>query len=486
MMKTFLQVKPVKLKNSVRCVLETHSHSIAFFMVFVFIACYNLIHKAGTPFYYDSGQYWSLQYSFTREGVWSLLHYDNTLRGYLFPLILHAVSVIAGLLELTDTRLLGLVMATVYSAGITIAIPFIVEKLFHRKVTLAQICLFAIFVIIFWRGYFYYPLADFPALFSIIFGLCLALLPWSKTEGGILDAASLTLAGMLWAAATNIRPSYLIAAATLVCWIFLYHRNVNKYPLKRCVSLLAAVLLGAVIVLSPQFAINAINFNKPTPFVLAEIEGRNLFLQQLAWGIKIQKYETNVGNVYPVAPVRFMDPHGEHLLAQANSVPSSFTEYVRFVLRYPLDFAVMYARRIFNGLDVTYPSAYTSDILQNAIGIRWLNYSVLFLALLYLARQRLANIAVYKAVAPFLLILPSIVSVPTAIEVRFMLPVFFVVYGIIAYFAIPAFRKPVGQVDKDRLIKIILLYLAFVIICFMLSVNTFMGLEFGDYILHGQ
>lgn len=166
-----LQVKTAKLRNAVRRLLETHPRIIAFFMVFAFIAYYNVIHKAGTPFWFDSFDYWSLRYFYMREGVWSLLHYDNALRGYFFPLVLHTISAIAGLLGTADTLLLGLVKATVYSAGITIAIPSIVEKLFHRRVTLPQICLFAIFVIIFWRGYFYYPLADFPALFSMILGL---------------------------------------------------------------------------------------------------------------------------------------------------------------------------------------------------------------------------------------------------------------------------------------------------------------------------
>lgn len=183
-MKPSLQVKTVKLINVVRWVPDTHPHIVAFFMLFTFIAYYNVIHKAGTPFWWDSGQYWSLQYLFMREGVWSLLHYDNTLRGYFFPLVLHTISAIAGIVGITDTLLLQLFKATVYSVGITIAIPSVIEKLFHRKVTLSQIGLFAIFVIIFWRGYFYYPLADFPALFAIIFGLSLTLLPWKQSKGG--------------------------------------------------------------------------------------------------------------------------------------------------------------------------------------------------------------------------------------------------------------------------------------------------------------
>lgn len=314
-------------------------------------------------------------------------------------------------------------------------------------------------------------------------------------SGGILDVISLVLAGILWAAASNIRPAYLIALAPLVAWAFIYHRNVNKYPLKNCVGLLLAVGIGMFIVFAPQFVINATNFNKHTPFVLAEHEGRNLYLQQLVWGITMQKYETNVGNVYPVPPVRFFDPHGKRLLAQAGFTPGSLREYIQLVWQYPLDFAVIYARRIFNGLDVTYPSAYTSNILQNAIWIRLLNYSMLFLVLVYLARQRIAIKSAYRAVVPFIVILPALVAVPTAIEVRFMLPVFFVIYGIAAYFAIPDFLRQCanqrGQLDdKNRLIsttiKYLLLYAAFIVVCFMLSVNAFMGLEFGNYILHSQ
>lgn len=295
------------------------------------------------------------------------------------------------------------------------------------------------------------------------------------------------LVGMLWAAATNIRPSYLVVLPPLAVWTFLYYMNVNMYSLKRCLGLLLAVLVGMFIVFSPQFVINTTNFNKPTLFVLAELEGRDLFLQQLVWGITIQKYETNVGNVYPVPQVRFFDLHGKRLLAQSNFTLGSLKEYVQFVLRFPLDFVVIYARRIFNGLDVTYPSVYTSNIWKNANEIRLLNYSILFLALLYLFRQRSAKLSVYTAVIPFIVMLPSVVSIPTAIEVRFMLPVFFVVYGIVAYFSVPyLFRKPEKQLDKNILLRTLLLYVAFVVVFFMLSVNTFMELEFGNYILHGQ
>ena len=64
-----LKGKVSKLMYLIRSAFESHSRIIAFFIVFAFIAYYNLIYKAGTPFYYDSGQYWSFQYLFTREGV---------------------------------------------------------------------------------------------------------------------------------------------------------------------------------------------------------------------------------------------------------------------------------------------------------------------------------------------------------------------------------------------------------------------------------
>jgi hypothetical protein len=314
-------------------------------------------------------------------------------------------------------------------------------------------------------------------------------------RGGALTFVSLTIAGMLMAAASNIRPAYLIALAPLIGLIFLYQRNINKYPLKKCISLLVPVLLGIFMVFYPQFVINAANFDRLTPVVLAELKGHNLFLQQLVWGITMQKYETNVGDVYPVAPVRFIDPHGERLLAKTGYIPDSLGKYFQLLWKYPFDFAVIYARRIFNGLDVTYHSAYTSNILQRAIGKRFLNYSIFFLVLLYLVyllRLHGATKLVYVAAGLFVFILPALLSVPTAIEVRFMLPVFFVSYGIVTYFAIPdLFGKYMNitagfiKIDLSKSAMYLFLYIAFVVICFMLSVNTFMGLEFGQFILHG-
>ena len=90
-----------------------------------------------------------------------------------------------------------------------------------------------------------------------------------------------------------------------------------------------------LLVLTPQFLINSQVHHAPGFLVqnkIAEDGITNLYLAQLEWGIRYQKYETNAGNAYPAGQVLFLDPSGELLLNHYNipfnrSLGQNFSSY---------------------------------------------------------------------------------------------------------------------------------------------------------------
>ena len=87
-----------------------------------------------------------------------------------------------------------------------------------------------------------------------------------------------------------------------------------------------------------------------------------------------QKYETYVGPAaeYPEPGVSYLDPATARLLAEDGITPvisasghvlfPSNAEYLKLVARHPLEMSASYARHVFNGLDVKYPTPYVRDL----------------------------------------------------------------------------------------------------------------------------
>jgi len=250
------------------------------------------------------------------------------------------------------------------------------------------------------------------------------------------------------------------------------------------------IIVGLLIVFSPQLLINTTHFGVFSPFVQTQVDSTNLFLQQLNWGIVIQKYETSIDPDYPSPQVYFLDRQGESILIRSSvspDTPISLGKYVELLFKYPLDFMSIYLRHIFNGLDIVYNTVYVNNVYDNALHMRLANYSLWFLVVIYIQKY-FPNIKARKLLnsqllLPIIIAMPSLVSIPTAIEVRFMIPISFMAYGLAAFWILPEFFE-ISLVEKKNMVfKYFVEYIIFVAFCFLLSSNTYMGLEFGSYVL---
>ncbi len=345
----------------------------------------------------------------------------------------------------------------------TIIVPLLVMSTVPEcKPGFWHILAFNVLVFLYFRGYASYPLTDVPALAALLGALCLIK----------ISAAGL-LPGLLLGLAINFRPVYLIAAVpvfVLVAWRARYswRNHLKSAAVNRC----GAFVVGLCLVLGPQVYINQHNFDRlslmpPTDIVY----GQGLYLYQLQTGIGVQKLEGNVGVEYPDPQVHFMEPTGKSIVASENA--RSYGELLRLYSKYPIEFMAIYARHLFSGLDVKFPTVYIKNPYLKYWWLSLINYSMIFVFLstcTNVAKLRVDRVAFGAVVAaPLLLVLAA---VPTTVEVRFFLPLHLLIYAVVTMGGTSESRRWTWSVGKA------ILFCAFLIICCTLSDNAYACMYF--------
>ena len=416
---------------------------------------------AALPF--DAGKYWTLAERFFQAGHFQLLAYDDSLRGYLLALLnLPAKAVVhfTSTQPLAVTRVLGAATAALLFGW---AGPALWRALVPTApLSFAARLAFAALGFLFWRDYFNFPLSDFPALLALVVSLGLVLRPG--------PAWRLVAAGALLAAAINIRPVYLIAAPALVglaAWEApgAWRRGV----------VVAALALGFALISLPQLLMNGRHYQHWSPLVLsrdARFPAASLYLSQLGWGLVIQKYETTLDPAAASPRMLYVDPAGQALLREeAIRHFPSYGAYLRELVHRPLSFAALYGRHLFNGLDVQYPSPYIRQVADRPPALALLHYSVWFGALVGLWQQRRHWLRPRPLLAGAALLAPAFVSIPVAIECRFLLPLHLLLYAVFCFSFWPNLRPALRWSRRVQLL-LVGAYGLFLLGCVTLSAHT--------------
>ena len=373
-------------------------------------------------FRFDAAEYWELSLKFTPPGGFSLLAFDEPLRGYLGPLLVLPARLlchVTGWSMLAGARVLGACWAALLFG---VAIPELWARTTGRNTSGGRWLVLLGLGFLFWRDYFNFTLSDMPAITLLLLGL-VALGRRSWPWAGV--------AGLLLAAAVNIRPIY-VACLPGVLWLLA--GNIRPFSYQRFVKLLAALVVGAALVLLPQLLINQRYFGQASPLVLAQRPGKEpLYLRQLAWGTSFQRYETSLVPAIPRSLV-YADSAGQRALA---ALPGgrfiSYGAFLKFLAHHPFSSTTRYARHLFNGLDIRYPTPYPTQLHPpGQAALRLLNYTLLGLGLwLAWARWRAtrrqpsrANVpaTVLPAAVLLAMLLPCLLTLPTLMECRFLLP----------------------------------------------------------------
>jgi hypothetical protein len=441
-----------------------------FFGNFLFLVIYLLCFSPYTKFYCDSYNYFDeLGRSFKVNGSFNLLNFHDPMRGLIFPLFNYLIIEFSDFLSVDPIKSYKIASAVYFSLLSNILIPVFVEKFFKIKPKVWQILLLNILIFIFWRGYASFPLTDFLSIFLLLISIHF----WASSH------KSLSLfSGFVFAFAINLRPIYMIVLFPFAIWVFLdllKKTSPHKQTLIKITWLVCGFFIGA----SPQIYLNYHQHQKFSPLVQTSIgvQQSSLYLQQLKWGMITQKYETNIGKEYPSMPVIYWENEGSDLYKNEHAEGiEDYIQYMSLCIRHPFIFSAIFARHIFNGLDIIYPTPYILDIYHHSFLLPLLNYSIIFLFIVILFRTYpYTNLSKPQWLIISIVIAPCLFTIPTAIEVRFFLPVYLLIYSVVLFLD----HKIIFlDLRKKNIYGLTALYLVFIFICFSCSAITYSHIEY--------
>jgi hypothetical protein len=399
------------------CWTAKHLALTGFVVVFAASVVVGLI-QGPKLFVYDSANYWELSETFNHNGHFSFLHYEYLgIRGYAMPLtfyLLHEVGSLFGSAPSTDvvvfnSALFALTAAVLGPSLVAVAWP---ER---RWGLLPRLGVGALFLI-FWSGYLNYPLSDFPALVAAVLTV-VAVSHWRSP-------AWLGLAGFSAAYAVDARPAYLLLiplGIMVVAYSWWRDRDKARFPAGRRLACVVTFVVGLALVSAPQSLVE-----HHYGYGLSPLPGGNTLAGlQYTEGLRLQRYETFIGSSLP--SMDYLDPHGEALLAELEGGEVENTsQYAEIILHHPVTIAGVFLRHVVNGLDQRYTTPYVERLEPPARKIlRLAGFLLVFLAafrLLWPRGRRSLGAASWPY--PAMLLLCCLTVLPSAVETRFMLPVF--------------------------------------------------------------
>lgn len=387
------------------------------------------------PFFYDSGGYWQLGETFTSHGHFSLLNFNSPVRGYLLPLIYHLWRALADALQWTyssSAKVFNALMSALIGAVLA---PRLAEIAWpHRRWGVGRRLLLVALVLVFWAGFLNYPLSDFPAFALAL----LALICVSKPE----SPGSMLLAGLACAAAIDIRPAYVLLpplVAVLVVWAWIARRG-KPHASTSMRSLCAALfLVGLIVVSLPQSLSTHRHFGSWSFLPGGPV---HLTSEQLTRGMFLQRYDTYVGPGHG-PEMLYGDNSGLALLRkQKGEAVNDTGQYVELLFTHPIVMGGLALSHLVNGLDQRYNTPYIKQLDTGSH--RWLRaagFAIVFLALMRAlwpaARRRLAPT---RWRYPLALALCGLISLPSAIETRYLLPLYLLSYLVVL---LPGWPNPI-------------------------------------------
>ena len=380
--------------------------------------------EGAKPFQGDSAHYWVLGDSFVVDGGFSLLNFDSPLRGYMLPLLTHAMAEIGNDLGLSESLVVRTFNAAVLALIATVLAPGFARLAWpDERWGVWRRLGVGVLLLVFWRSYLNFPLSDFPALAAVLLALIAAAR--ADVPGWML------VAGLASAAAINLRPAYILlvpvvlALAVAVWW---RRRDGWSRSAPRLVACFTLLVCGFAAVSLPQ-SLATDRHHDSWSFVPGSVA--KLSSLQFTQGVLLQRYETYVGPGQPGPRMFYDDPTGQRILEQrGDPTIDDAREYLDVVAGHPFDMAGVFARHVINGFDQRYPTPYVEAIDTGSQ--RWLRLAGFLLLFVALARvawppaRRAVGVARWRYPAALLLCGAS--SVASAVETRFLLPGYLLAY----------------------------------------------------------
>ena len=381
----------------------------------LFFIAQMLFGKTYDEFIYDLEEYQRFGDSIFQTGDFSFLHMQTDFRGWLYPFIMGIThKVLGGIISLRIVLSLLYSLSFVY---LSFSFSGMMYKNLNTKHVVVLLTGFLVTTFVFFRGLIFYPLTDLPAACCCVLGACFINSSLNANKRMLKLVYSLCAGGFGYAA-YNIRSIYLFSL--VLFFLLLICREIRFKHILDMLGEGFMYLAGTVIVAVPQIFINYKWYEKFSVF----INNRNLYANQLFWGLQYTRYETYIGEqdiAKTTAGLRYMNDVGTKLLDyyyRNGYREQMVTDYLELAVTFPLDFLKIVIEHVITILTPLYPEVFISNLHQNKVLLVVLSTFLFFwacLVVLYLINKKCFWVQIWC----LSLLIPAVVIVLGALETRF-------------------------------------------------------------------
>lgn len=405
----------------------------------------------------DSDYYWTIADATIQSGKFNLLNYPDSFRGCLLPLLLLFIK---HFFRIWGWRLFSAFMVSVLFG---VYLPDLFDFKINNVKDAIKVIFAEIVFLYVWGDLAQYPLSDLPALFFLLSGIYVAVKQVKKIrekdnkEKNYISIIKWLICGMFLYASYNTRVIYHYACLFVVLYIAVVFRKQKQL----IVRALVPVIIGAFIISMPQCVINYHNTRSFSPKVNTQSYNNyqvDLKYQQLIWGYSHQRYETYMGNTskYPNPKVFFDDQTGSVITYQQYLNGDNFRlkYFIKMIIYYPLDMVGIYTRHLVSLITPSWRQAYIDDIYTDKTVLFLLSTFLWIFAALNIFAD-IENKSIFheksKLVLALAIMLPGLLQLLGAPELRFFISVYALLYG---YVFMKASYKNVWNYVRPRWIQI--------------------------------
>lgn len=405
---------------------------LAFALSFVVGMIVNVICNVN-QYYYDAENYWNRAIHSGGDVTQMGTHF----RGYVFSIFLWAATSMGKLLfdwigwngaKFGFWIVSALVFGWLFSFGYWGVLSSLFErKRMERRDALLSVLAGIVFLVLFY-GVLIYPLTDLYA-FALSVGVLLLIEKLLAIQDKKWFVGISALIGFLCYATYNIRTAYVFFGGGCIAGLLLYYLIKKKWRNVLCFAV--GCFTGLFLCAIPQYIQNqAYGVNS---FRIQEMEygeAGSLFLFHLSYGIKYDRTDTFVGNIpddYISPMVCYDDKQGRNLLQEkleGKDVLDSAEKYFELAINHPLILTGIYGRHFLNILYPVFPEIYIRDMGRPKV----LNLVLFFLLGASFIRNMIkCDHTERKRFFLTALFLPCIVALPTFVEVRYFIALYFLI-----------------------------------------------------------
>lgn len=403
----------------------------------------NKFNISQNQYYFDCAAYSTYGNELFSSGKFDLLTLTTGFRGYVFPSILGICNHI-GLGMTTPTLPFRILTSIVYAFLLSIVIPGIFSIVCKNKDKISKCQALRIFsltilTLFFFYGIIIYPLTDMMAATFCLTAVWLILVLFNSKKNILCNLALAFLSGSTLYLCYNIRTIYMFSI--YICIVIFVIKYLKKW--KELSIYLLCFVIGLFFAAVPQIIINNNLMNSFSIMVPTE----NLMAKQLFWGYSYQRYETFVGTDYSSACMVFVDKTGLEIIAREGLEQTTFTmsKFFKLFFKYPFEYIGIYTRHFINMWLPVFPEQYVGSI--NTSRYLWVivNYLLLFVGFIQikviLLKTKLENAktrvftkeSFVNLLVISISILPCLFILPGAIEQRFFISIYLLIFGFIVF-----------------------------------------------------